>query len=380
MRIYSSRRHILNGLPHIFLSVCLVLSLLLSPAFFNTGNRALAATSAEKEAELDQALIRLDALQTEINQITVDYDAAVIAHSEAEAKMLDAQAREQAARERVADLQEQLGARADQMYRDGTTSYLDVLFGAETFTDFITAMDLINRVNEQNAQLVKETKEAREAAQAARIEYTEQEKITREKQTQIQTLKSDKETAAAAMQEEITNLEAEMLELRLQEELAAEAAKKMAANLGVDSLGGVSQEQLGRIFAIGPVYPFYSSQPISSGFGYRDFDSSFHTGVDFAAPGGTPILAVASGTVYQAGSGGAMGNYVMIAHGDRVFSTYMHASSLNCSTGQAVVAGQEIAYVGTTGNSTGNHLHLEITVDGPSFGGGTWVNPMLFYT
>lgn len=379
MDTHSSRHHIVSCLPHIFLSLFVVLSLLLAPSFLGFSSQASAVTSVEKEAELDEALGRLDALQTELNQIATDYDAAVIAHAAAEAKKVDAQNREEAARTRITELQTQLGNRASHMYRNGNNSFLDVLFGAQSFTDFITSIDLINRVNQQDANLVQETKEVRAEAEAARIEYTTQEQVAREKQEQIEKLLSDKEVAAAALQEEVAGLETEMLQLRLQEELAAEAAKKMAANLGVSALGEVSDSQLARIFAINPVYPFASTQTISSGFGYRDFDASFHTGIDFSAAGGTPILAIGSGIVYQAGSGGAMGNYVMIAHGNGVFSTYMHASALNCSTGQSVSAGEVIAYVGTTGNSTGNHLHLEITVDGPSFGGGTWVNPMLFY-
>lgn len=379
MNTKHSRHLTISRLLTLIISVFLACVLALSLLYSTGSNQALAVTSAEKEAELDEAFARMDTLQTELNKIAADYDAAVAAHAEAEARMFDAATREEAARVRIAELQEQLGARAVKMYRDGQSSFLDVIFGVESFSDFTTALDMMNRVNDQDAKLVREAKETREAAEAARIEYTEQELITKTKQVEIENLLVEKENTVLALSEEIAGLEQEVVELRLQEELAAEAARQMALNLGVAALGEVTDAQLARIFAISPVYPFSSTQTISSGFGYRDFDASFHTGIDFAAPGGTPILAIGSGTVYQAGSGGAMGNYVMILHGDGIYSTYMHASALNCSAGQQVSAGDVIAYVGTTGNSTGNHLHLEITVDGPSFGGGTWVNPMLFY-
>lgn len=382
MNINPSRHLVLKSLPHILLSMLLVLVLMLSPLFSLGGsnnNQAFAVTSAEKEAELDEAMERMDALQTELNQISADYDAAVIAHADAEAKMIDAQAREDAARVRISELQEQLGARAVKMYRDGQGSYLEVLFGVQSFSDFTTALDMINRVNAQDAELVVETREVRMEAEEARIEYTEQEAITKEKQTEIANLLEEQEATIVSLQGEIENLETEVVELRHQEELAAEAARQMAANLGVPALGEVEEADIANVFALNPIYPFTSRMPISSPFGYRDFDASFHCGVDLAAPGGTPIMAIASGTVYQAGFHYSMGNYVMIMHGGGVYSTYMHASSLNVSTGQQVSSGDVIAYVGTTGNSTGNHLHLEITIGGPSYGGGMWVNPMLFY-
>ncbi|MDR1358778.1 MAG: peptidoglycan DD-metalloendopeptidase family protein [Coriobacteriales bacterium] len=369
----SSRHPWVTRLPYSFLCGILAACLLMVPALSGSSPQAFAATSAEKQAELDEAFARLDSLQTEINQLAADYDAAVIAHAEAEARMLDAQAREEAARARIAELQAQLGDRASKMYRNGNGSYLDVLFGAQSFIDFITAMDLINRVNEQDARLVLETKTVRAEAEAARIEFTEQEQLAREKQEQIATLKRDRQTTELAMQGEIGSLEAELVEILLQEEIAREAAELAAANRGVGSYGTVTDEQMARVTALNLQYPFSSRQTISSGFGWRDFDNSFHLGTDFAAPGGTPILAIANGTVAAAGWHNLMGNYVIISHGSGVRSIYMHASGLNCEAGQPVVAGDVISYVGTTGNSTGNHLHLQIEVDLIA------VNPMLFF-
>lgn len=370
--ITNSSRHLLvRRLPYILLTAVLTISLLLGLAIFDFSPQAYAVTSAEKQAELDEALTRLDALQTEINQLATNYDEAVIAHAEAEAKMFDALARELAAKERIATLQEQLGNRAAQTYRKGNTSFMDVLFGAQSFVDFMTAIDLVNRVNESDVQLVLETKEVKAEAEEARVEYTTQEQIAREKQEQIATIKAERETAEGTLQEEIAGLETEVLELQLKEEIAAEAARQAAANLGIASYGDVSEGQLARLYAMNFRYPFSGAQPISSPFGPRSFDG-YHLGTDFAAPGGTPILSIGSGTIIAAGSGGAMGNYVIIAHGDRITSTYMHASALNCSKGQTVSPGDVIAYVGTTGNSTGNHLHLQVEIDGMA------VNPMLF--
>lgn len=107
---------------------------------------------------------------------------------------------------------------------------------------------------------------------------------------------------------------------------------------------------------------------ISSYYGNRS--RGWHTGVDFAAPSGTNIYAWKSGTVIFSGWSGGYGNYIKVDHGNGQISCYAHCSRLAVSVGQSVVQGQIIGYVGTTGNSTGNHLHFEIMING------NFVNPL----
>ncbi|MDR1408742.1 MAG: M23 family metallopeptidase [Oscillospiraceae bacterium] len=119
-------------------------------------------------------------------------------------------------------------------------------------------------------------------------------------------------------------------------------------------------------------WPLSSGFSITSGFGYRKDpftgETSYHSGIDVGAPEGTPILAAADGTVIVANSsdswGGGYGNYVKIQHNDTYSTTYAHCSHIAVTNGQTVKKGQVIAYVGTTGNSTGNHLHWEVWKDG----------------
>ena len=89
-----------------------------------------------------------------------------------------------------------------------------------------------------------------------------------------------------------------------------------------------------------------------------------HNGVDFAAPAGSAILAAYNGTVVAADYNGTMGNYVMINHGAGLYTIYMHCSALYVSKGQDVTAGTKIAAVGSTGRSTGNHLHFGVRLNG----------------
>jgi murein DD-endopeptidase MepM/ murein hydrolase activator NlpD len=90
----------------------------------------------------------------------------------------------------------------------------------------------------------------------------------------------------------------------------------------------------------------------------------FHNGVDMAAPAGSPILAAYDGVVAAAAYSSSMGNYIYLNHGDGLVTIYMHASALYVSAGQTVSKGDKIAAVGTTGNSTGNHLHFGVRLNG----------------
>ena len=116
------------------------------------------------------------------------------------------------------------------------------------------------------------------------------------------------------------------------------------------------------------IYPHSDPYPISSGFGMREHpvtrDWKQHNGIDFAAPGGAKILAVADGQVSFAGDMGGCGNAVEINHSGGYLSKYCHASKVLVQKGQSVKAGTPIALVGTTGTSTGNHLHLGIKLNG----------------
>ena len=107
---------------------------------------------------------------------------------------------------------------------------------------------------------------------------------------------------------------------------------------------------------------------ISSTFGYRDFDSSFHMGLDLAAAEGTPYYAADSGTVIYATNDGSYnggaGNWIVISHGNGLVTKYMHSSAVYVNVGDSVSKGQNIGAVGNTGNSFGAHLHFQVELNG----------------
>jgi len=116
------------------------------------------------------------------------------------------------------------------------------------------------------------------------------------------------------------------------------------------------------------IYPHSTPYPVTSGFGMREHPvtggQKMHNGIDFAAPSGANILAVADGQVSFAGDMGGCGNAVEINHSGGYLSKYCHALKVLAQKGQSVKAGTPIALVGTTGTSTGNHLHLGIKLNG----------------
>lgn len=125
------------------------------------------------------------------------------------------------------------------------------------------------------------------------------------------------------------------------------------------------------------IWPCPAYSRLSSGYGNRVHPISgkvqFHDGIDLAASSGTPILAMAPGTVTRSGQNGGYGNYISIDHGGGLMSFYAHCSALYARQGEAVKAGQKIAAVGTTGSSTGNHLHFGVHLNSKS------ANPQSYY-
>ncbi len=354
---------------HFSITLRLLLSLILTLGIFAVlPNPALAVTSAEKQAEADEVTSKLDALQTELNQVTEQYNNAIAAQEAATERMNEAQQRKDAAEARIIELQTELGSRATQMYRGGQSSFLDVLFGAQSFVDFITAWDLMNRLNDKDAQMVDESKTLRNEAEAARAEFEAQAQVAADQKEQARVSKESMEATAASLQDQISKLNEEVAELMAKEEEArvqAEEAARRAAASGAN----IDPEKIGNMPAL--VHPCPNSF-VSSTFGWRSFDNSHHNGLDLAASTGTPIYAAAAGTVVISGYSGSAGNWVVIMHGSGVVTKYMHASALYVSAGQYVEAGQHIAAVGNTGNSFGAHLHFQIEIDGVP------VDPQLF--
>lgn len=334
----------------------LALALMLLPAL---PQKAHAITSAQKQAEADALVLQLDALQTELTNTQAKLDAAVLAESKATGRKEEAKAKEDEAARLSAELQKKMSERAVESYRRGSIGYLNILFGASNFSEFITTWDFVSRINEQDTALSQETKLAKQAAEEARLEYTEQERIATQKKDEISELEASLRQKTDEMSAELDKMNEEIAELLAQEEAAAEAARLAAAAASGGSIDPALIERIGDF-----VHPCPAGY-ISSTFGWRSFDNSYHKGLDLAAGAGTPIYAIRGGTVIISGYNGSAGYWVVIAHGGGIVSKYMHAyTQPYVSTGQTVSAGQVIAGVGNTGNSFGDHLHFQLEING----------------
>ncbi len=279
-----------------------------------------------------------------------------------------------------------LEKRVRDIYINGQISYVDVLFGAQDFADFLTRMDLLKRVIMQDSDLVNEVLtyqqeiveigKSLEADRKIQSELAERAALAKniklqkvaEQQALIDRMNNDKEVYDRQYAEMIaaSNEVARLIEQkRYQEQVAAmEAERQKQAQQNqsqYQDAGNVAPSSSG-----GMIWPV--SGEITSPFGWRThpiFGSQiFHSGLDIGADYGVPIVAAQSGVVIEAGWIGGYGNTVMIDHGGGVVTLYGHNQSLAVDVGQSVSQGQVISYCGSTGNSTGPHCHFEVRLNG----------------
>lgn len=328
------------------------------------------------QADLDAANARLQSIQTKQAEIN-----AQIAQTQNEIVKMEAYLKTR---------QDVLNRRVRAIYMHGQLNYLEVILGANSFSDFANRVELLKRVIRSDYNLILEIQkqkaaiEAKKAqleedkrqldALAAEAEKTRQE-IAKKKAEQQKVLDAAKSNKAAAAQME-QDLNAQLASVRnlIQQRLAAAEAARQAAQQQAASDdeggGGSDDNYVQGTGAMG--WP--CSGPITSPFGYRTHPifgtTIFHAGIDIGVDYGTPIHAADSGVVVYSGWISGYGNAVIIDHGGGISTLYGHNQSLAVSEGQSVSKGSVIAYAGSTGNSTGPHLHFEVDVNGSP------VNPM----
>lgn len=333
---------------------------------------AYAVTSAEKQEEADAISANISELQTQINARQAEYNEAEAEHERATQAADEARERVAAAKKRIAELQVQLGDRVSNMYKTGGyTSFLDVIFGATSFQDFVTILDAYEAISGQDAAMVQDMKDARAEAEAAQAEAEAEAAKAVEAMQAAETAKQELETTQASMQTELDKVNEEVAVLMAREEaerLAAEEAERRrqeAAQIGGSHSGNTTYPSGGGGTSLvsGWVNPCPGFRRVSCEMGSSDPNGNFHNGIDLAAAAGTPIYAAKSGTVSFVGWYGTGGKAVIIEHGGGLRTIYMHMSDWGTTAGTAVNAGDLIGYVGSTGFSTGPHLHFQVEVN-----------------
>lgn len=270
------------------------------------------------------------------------------------------------------------------MYERGTTFYLEMILSADSFGDFLNKAEYVEQLSKYDRDQLTAYQETRQEVADHKALLEEQKATLAEaktavenEQSAVETLVAQKEQEIVAKEGDITNKEAAIKEYEA--EIAAQTAQiaeleRQVAEEKKRLAGGSALRYDGGKFK----WPAPSYTRISSEYGNRMHPilkvPQFHNGLDMAAPGGSPILAAYDGKVVGAAYNGSMGNYVMIDHGDGLYTVYMHASALYVSKGATVTKGQKIAAVGSTGRSTGNHLHFSVRLNG------SYVSPWNYFS
>jgi murein DD-endopeptidase MepM/ murein hydrolase activator NlpD len=273
--------------------------------------------------------------------------------------------------------QELLGRRLRELYARGEPDPLLVLVESGSLSAAIETADVLQVIAERDRDLAQsvsrytdEVRATRDAIASVRAEVARSEARAEVATEQADAAKADLETREAGVRKLLTGRRALLAQVRgdrhdieaeardLQERSAALAAKIRAAQgLPAAPSGSVA---VGAPSSSGLVWPVNGQ--ITSGFGPRW--GRMHEGLDIAGASGTPIAAAAGGTVIVAGPQGGYGNLVVVDHGGGLSTAYAHLSSIAVSSGQSVGQGTVVGGMGTTGSSTGVHLHFEVRVNG----------------
>jgi len=326
------------------------------------------------QAAVEEAQSSLGTLEAEL-AAEQDRLARLTALLEKQTRRLE---RLQAEHERVVAI---LEARVRAIYIEEPPDVLSFLVSASSFDDLIDNYEFLNRIGVQDRRIARQVESAKRRASAERRATANTRRLTAatvsvisartdEARTARDQLAANRDTLAAARELKqsavVTSREAREEYLAEVDALAAQSAALAAAIR--DSQAEAGSTGTGAPSAAGLIWPV--DGVVVSGFGMRW--GRLHEGIDIAASSGTPIRAAAAGTVIHAGWLGGYGNLVVVDHGNGLATAYAHASAILVGVGRQVTQGETVSLVGSTGNSSGPHLHFEVRVNGAA------VDPLLY--
>lgn len=338
----------------------------------NTQNAKNDVKAAEEKQK--QAIAQYEAID---KQITGTEDEISIIEKQIEQTKLDLAAKEEelkAAQEEFDKYQELFLSRAGTMYENGNTAYIEILFGAENFSDFISKMEIISQVMEYDKDILNKLEEGRNAIENAKNEIEGILKRQEENAVSLKERQDNLTQVLAQKQALIDELKKDVEKYKAIYESAEKAEAEMIRQYNASlSYSANPVKYTGGKFT----WPVPSSSRITSQYGYRIHPvyntKKFHSGIDIGASYGVDIIAAADGTVTLATTNGGYGKCVVINHGSGITTLYAHNSSLLVSVGDKVTRGQVIAKAGSTGVSTGPHCHFEVRINGAT------TDPMAYF-
>ena len=338
------------------------------------------AAVKERIAELTKQASDVEAtraaLQSEID-LTKEEIATVEAYIERLQDQIDVKTTELAAAEEALEQkEEEFALTVRTTYEQGDTSYLEVLLNSTSFADLLSRMEIITAIMDDNKKIVAEYTAAKEDIEQKKQELEDTQASQKEYQENLgykvdELAASEAEQAALAESIQAYKAESEAEYDRIASEMQ-DVSNQIAALSAQAAANGSVPMGDGTL-----IWPTPSCTTNSSAYGWRIHPiygtRKFHAGEDIPAGYGAEILAAASGTVITAGWVSGYGNYTVIDHGGGTMTAYGHQSRIIVSVGQYVEQGQVIGYVGSTGNSTGPHLHFEVYINGET------VDPKSFF-
>lgn len=348
MKPYCKRGNCKKGLA---LLLCLLMVFTLGGGSLAYGSQ----TKADVQDELDQVEEEKDATSQELSEVEQDIkalqakvntlNASIQATTE---EIANTEARIQKKEKEMQEREDNLNERLRVMYKNGSVGFFDVLMGSNSISEFVSNLEMIQKIYENDVDVMETLKKEHEELKQIKAELGQ-------KKEALAVQKEELKTEQASLDKKKKVLEEKEDELNAQ-------AKELESKL--KSMVDVNTQYVGGVF----IWPCPSSYYITSYAGYRMHPVlnvwKYHSGMDIAASYGASIVAAGDGKVILAGVYGGYGNCVMIDHGGGIVTIYGHASSILVSAGQQVKQGQEIAKVGSTGISSGNHLHFEVRNNG----------------
>ncbi len=316
-----------------------------------------------------------ESIDREVAALQTDIDSLNAKIAESDRKIADKETELQKAQEECDRQYASYCDRAELLLERGSVSYLEILIKADSFEDFLTRAALVQEIAEYDNAKLKTLRE-----------YAEQVKLLKEEledeRAAVVALKADADAKMASLEAKraesqaiIDSISGDIAEF--EKALAAQERAEAAARAEIARLTSGSSSSSTPYSGGAFAWPSTSSY-ITSSYGTRTHPITgkvkTHTGLDIGAAHGTDIYAAADGTVLISGwNTGGYGNYVVIDHGGGLTTLYAHCSSLVVSAGQKVTRGQVIAKCGSTGMSTGPHLHFEVLKNG------SHTNPMAYF-
>ncbi|WP_442912237.1 murein hydrolase activator EnvC family protein [Lacrimispora sp. 210928-DFI.3.58] len=352
--------------------------------------KKMEGTLKELEGLKSDAAAYVKRLDADLSSLAAELTQLEGEISQKEEEIAQARVRLQEAKTVEAHQYDTMKLRIKYMYENGETSFMDSIVRSQSISELLNRAEYVSQIAEYDRRMLREYAAAKEAVRAEEETLSKEheallgmQESTEAKQASVQKLLSTKKAELAAFQTKIASAQSEIdqyeADIKAQEDemkkieaemkRREEEARKKAAEAGktytVSNLGNISFK-----------WPCPSSSRITSRFGDRESPtegaSSNHKGIDIGASTGSAIVAAADGEVVISTYSYSAGNYIMIDHGGGVSTVYMHCSQLLVSKGAKVTKGQTIAKVGSTGYSTGPHLHFGIR------SGGSYVNPQKY--